>query len=74
METTQLETQLVNVVIRIWLKPERIQASAGLAAGDAEGSFALELAVNLAQPVTIELAEPKVAITLHGSAAAAPAA
>jgi hypothetical protein len=48
------EAMLVTVRV-IWLKPERIQ----------EG-FTLDLSVRERQPVTIELTQPQVFITLHG--------
>jgi hypothetical protein len=67
VSTQPVEAQLTNVVIRIELKPERIQEPAVAGAGESKDAFSLELAVNLSQPVTIELAEPKVTITLHGS-------
>lgn len=68
--------QMVATQIRIELKAERIQEPS-LAVGDTAASFGfvLDLAVPQQYPVTIELAEPKVTITLYGnSAEAAPAA
>lgn len=52
---------MAGPVLRIQLKSERVQAPAA-------GAFVCELAVSEPQPVTIELAEPLIAITLHGRA------
>lgn len=52
--TPAAEDMLVTVRI-IWLKPERIQ-----------DAFTLDLSLRERQPVTIELAQPQVFITLHG--------
>jgi len=65
---------LTELVIRleIDLKPERVQEPEALAlAAKSGGGFALALAVSQSQPVTIELAEPKVTLTFHGTAAMA---
>ncbi|HEX9940500.1 MAG TPA: hypothetical protein VGG03_00675 [Thermoanaerobaculia bacterium] len=68
--STQQES-MITVIIRIPLKPERVEETQG----DAGAAAFVELVVNTSQPVTIDLAESKVAITLHGHpATAAPAA
>ncbi|HKI01838.1 MAG TPA: hypothetical protein VKK31_07665 [Thermoanaerobaculia bacterium] len=62
--------QAVMTQIRIELKSERVQET--LAADDTAASFVLDLAIAQQQhPVTIELAEPKVTITLYGYSAEA---
>ncbi len=65
---------LTELVIRleIDLKPERVQEPEVLAAAvKSGGGFAMVLAVSQSQPVTIELAEPKVTFTFHSAAAVA---
>jgi hypothetical protein len=61
---------LTRVWIRIDLKPERVEEP-GAAQAEAGTAFALELAVDQVQPVTLELTQPKVTITLHGLPAVA---
>ena len=51
----------------IRLKAERVEE--GLSAeGKAKVAFSLELTADLLQPVTLELAEPRVTLILHGDA------
>jgi hypothetical protein len=54
-EPTPAAADMLVTVRVIWLKPERIQ-----------DAFTLDLTLRERQPVTIELAQPQVSITLHG--------
>jgi hypothetical protein len=56
--------------LRTRLKAERVQEELAAAGGaEAQLAFVLELAIHQPQPVTVELFESKVAITLHGNPA-----
>lgn len=70
--TEAVQEPLSHVAIRIELKSERVQETL-TATGEPTGNFGfvLELAVPQQQPVTIELAEPKVTITLYAHLAEA---
>lgn len=78
VETTpNLATMVPGPVTRLlieleYLKPERVQEP-GLADGEEETrvAFLFGLTVHQPQPVTIEISEPKITITLHGNPAAA---
>ncbi|MFL6193721.1 MAG: hypothetical protein ACJ75H_06085 [Thermoanaerobaculia bacterium] len=61
----------VTVMIRVELKPERIQEPLAAAEG---GSMVFELALLQSQPVTIAFGAMQVTITLHGAGAATPVA
>ena len=61
----------ITVIIRVRLKPERIQDS--LAGGEG-ASMELELALTQSQPVTLAFGAMQVTITLHGTGAATPVA
>jgi hypothetical protein len=60
----------IAVIIRVELKPERIQEP--LAAGEGS-SMVFELALVQSQPVTIAFGAMQVTITLHGADTGTPA-
>ncbi|HEX7181618.1 MAG TPA: hypothetical protein VF756_07230 [Thermoanaerobaculia bacterium] len=56
-----------NVVMRISLKSERVQQTLPEPETGSPANVACELTVNQPQPVTIELREPRIVITLLGN-------
>jgi hypothetical protein len=68
-----IQEPVTYVWIRIELKPERVEEP-GVAQAEETGAWGLELVIRDPQPVTFELAEPKVTITLHGNPAKAAGA
>lgn len=67
-----IRTSLGDLTIRTELKSERVQEPQAASREEMpQPGFILELAVQPPQPVTLEVFDPKVTITLHGAPAEA---